>query len=149
MTLIDVIIFKGPTEAADPALWVHELQHVRQFRDWGVHSFAVQYMRSYNSVEEPAYALEAQYRSSPAPRVSSAGYQVYRIPPPSRKSMPRSGFEGYQARAPAGKPLMISARFCVVGAGEYDWCHLTAAQLTMTNCSCTDDRGQQYLGYSE
>jgi hypothetical protein len=61
VTLIDVIIFKGPTEAADPALWVHEMKHVQQFEEWGVHSFAVQYMRSWNSVEDPAYAVQREY----------------------------------------------------------------------------------------
>jgi hypothetical protein len=61
VTLIDVIVFKGPSEAADPALWAHEMKHVQQFRDWGVHSFAVQYMRSWNSVEDPAYAVQNQY----------------------------------------------------------------------------------------
>jgi hypothetical protein len=61
VTLIDVIIFKGPTEAADPTLWAHEMKHVQQFDEWGVHSFAVQYMRSWNSVEDPAYYMERLY----------------------------------------------------------------------------------------
>lgn len=65
VTLIDVIVFKGPYEAADPTLWAHELKHVEQFAEWGVHSFAIQYMRSWNGVEEPAYAIQAQYALSP------------------------------------------------------------------------------------
>jgi Domain of unknown function (DUF4157) len=56
VTLIDVIIFRGPSEASDPSIWAHELTHVDQYRDWGVHSFAIQYARDYNSVEAPAYA---------------------------------------------------------------------------------------------
>jgi hypothetical protein len=56
VTLIDVIIFRGPSEASDPSLWAHELTHVDQYRDWGVHSFAIQYARDYNTVEAPAYA---------------------------------------------------------------------------------------------
>jgi len=56
VTLIDVIIFRGPTEAANPSIWAHELTHVDQYRDWGVHSFAVQYARNWHSVENPAYA---------------------------------------------------------------------------------------------
>jgi len=32
------------------------LTHVDQYRDWRVHSFAIQYARDYNSVEAPAYA---------------------------------------------------------------------------------------------
>jgi hypothetical protein len=58
VTLIDVVIFRGPSEAEDPALWAHELTHVDQYRDWGVHSFAVQYARNANRVENPAYAKQ-------------------------------------------------------------------------------------------
>jgi hypothetical protein len=61
VTLIDVIVFKGPEEAVCPSLWVHEMKHLQQFEEWGVHSFAVQYMRSWNGVEDPAYAVERQY----------------------------------------------------------------------------------------
>jgi hypothetical protein len=56
VTLIDVVVFRGPSEAADPSIWAHELTHVDQYRDWGVHSFAVQYTRNWRSVEDPAYA---------------------------------------------------------------------------------------------
>ena len=56
VTLIDVVIFRGPSEASDPSIWAHELTHVDQYRDWRVHSFAIQYARDYNSVEAPAYA---------------------------------------------------------------------------------------------
>jgi Domain of unknown function (DUF4157) len=34
VTLIDVVIFRGPTEASDPSIWAHELTHVDQYRDW-------------------------------------------------------------------------------------------------------------------
>jgi len=56
VTLIDVVVFRGPSEANNPAIWAHELTHVDQYRDWGVHSFAIQYARDYNGVENPAYA---------------------------------------------------------------------------------------------
>jgi hypothetical protein len=56
VTLIDVVIFRGPSEANDLSTWAHELTHVDQYRDWGVHSFAVQYTRNWRSVEDPAYA---------------------------------------------------------------------------------------------
>jgi hypothetical protein len=62
VTLIDVIVFRGPTEAADAALWAHELTHVAQFRNWGVRDFAISYMRDSGSVEDPAYAVENYYR---------------------------------------------------------------------------------------
>jgi len=56
VTLIDVVIFRGPTEANDPSIWAHELTHVDQYRDRAVHSFAIQFSRDYNGVEAPAYA---------------------------------------------------------------------------------------------
>lgn len=55
VTLNDVIVFHGPSEAADPSIWAHELTHVDQYAD-GTHSFAVQYARNYRSIEDPAYA---------------------------------------------------------------------------------------------
>lgn len=61
VTLIDVIVFRGPSEANDPALWAHEMKHIEQFDEWGVHSFAVQYMRSSNTVENPAYEIQTRY----------------------------------------------------------------------------------------
>jgi hypothetical protein len=66
VTLIDVIVFKGPAEANDPAIWAHEMKHVQQFDEWGVHSFVVQYMRSWNSVEDPAYEMQRQYAQKAA-----------------------------------------------------------------------------------
>jgi len=56
VTLIDVVVFRGPSEAADPSIWAHELTHVDQYQSWGVHSFAVQYARNSRGVEDPAYA---------------------------------------------------------------------------------------------
>jgi len=58
ITLIDLIIFQNQDLANDPTLWAHELKHVEQYRDWGTHSFAVQYIRSWNGVENPAYAAQ-------------------------------------------------------------------------------------------
>lgn len=56
VTLIDVIVFRGPSEANDPALWAHELVHIDQYRDWGVHDFSIRYTRNAGEVEAPAYA---------------------------------------------------------------------------------------------
>ncbi|SDJ88573.1 protein of unknown function [Bradyrhizobium sp. Rc2d] len=78
VTLIDVIVFKGPSEAQDPALWAHEMKHVEQYDSWGVHSFAVQYMRSWNGVEDPAYAIQAEYQNNPGPKFAN---QVAGPPP--------------------------------------------------------------------
>ena len=54
VTLDDVIVFRGPSEAQDVSTWAHELVHVDQYRD-GVHSFAVRYARNFSSIEDPAY----------------------------------------------------------------------------------------------
>jgi hypothetical protein len=63
VTLIDVIVFRGPSEADDPSIWAHELVHVDQYSQWGVHSFAIQYARDYKSVEAPAHAKGDGYRA--------------------------------------------------------------------------------------
>jgi hypothetical protein len=63
VTLIDVVVFRGPSEAADPSIWAHELTHVDQYASWGVHSFAVQYTRNFRSVEDPAYAKGNGYQA--------------------------------------------------------------------------------------
>ncbi|WP_225040061.1 DUF4157 domain-containing protein (plasmid) [Rhizobium sp. T1470] len=56
VTLIDVVVFREPSAAANVSAWAHELTHVDQFRDWGVHNFAVRYARNWRGVESPAYA---------------------------------------------------------------------------------------------
>lgn len=62
VTLINVIVFRDAAAAADPFIWAHELHHVRQFREWGVHEFAMRYARDFHEVEDPAYAFAALYR---------------------------------------------------------------------------------------
>jgi hypothetical protein len=58
ITLIDVIVFRSANDAYNnPALWAHELTHVQQYRDWGVHNFAISYVRNSWDVETPAYAV--------------------------------------------------------------------------------------------
>lgn len=62
VTLIDVVVFRGPSEAADPSIWAHELTHVDQYRA-GVHSFAVQYARNWHNIEDPAYTKGNGYQA--------------------------------------------------------------------------------------
>jgi hypothetical protein len=78
VTLIDVVVFRGPSEAADPAIWAHELTHVDQYRDWGVHSFAVQYARNWRGVEDPAYAKGNGYQAWAANRGNGMAGPVVR-----------------------------------------------------------------------
>lgn len=62
VTLIDVVVFKSEEAAYnDAALWAHELTHVKQYRDWGLHDFALRYVRNYHDVEAPAYSAQAKY----------------------------------------------------------------------------------------
>ena len=62
VTLIDVIVFRDASDAYNnPALWAHELTHVKQFKEWGAHSFAISYARNSDEIENPAYAVEGAY----------------------------------------------------------------------------------------
>jgi len=63
VTLVDVVVFRSREAAeGDAALWAHELWHVQQYREWGTAEFARRYTRDFNSVEEPAYAMQARVR---------------------------------------------------------------------------------------
>jgi len=66
VTMIDVIVFRDAAAAADAPTWAHELHHVRQFREWGVHDFAMRYARDFHEVEDPAYAFAELYRNRTA-----------------------------------------------------------------------------------
>ncbi|OQW67362.1 MAG: hypothetical protein BVN29_03640 [Nitrospira sp. ST-bin5] len=62
ITLDYVIVFKGQNDALyNPTLWAHELTHVRQYQEWGLKDFSIRYVRSYSSVEAPAYEAETRY----------------------------------------------------------------------------------------
>jgi hypothetical protein len=64
VTLDNVIVFKSANDALTNAvLWVHELKHVQQFAAWGVHDFAIRYLRGWNSVENEAYAAQKTFQS--------------------------------------------------------------------------------------
>lgn len=71
ITLIDVIVFNNQLDVDDVSLWVHELKHVQQYRDWGVRNFTIRYLRDpqhdRNPVESEARRAEeefAQWRHS-------------------------------------------------------------------------------------
>lgn len=85
VTLIDVIVFRGPSEAADPSIWAHELTHVDQYGN-DTHGFAVRYTRNFHVIEDPAYAKGNGYwewRSSNRSQVSSnSGGWAQSTPPP-------------------------------------------------------------------
>lgn len=61
VTLIDIIVFRSSDDALNNvALWAHELKHVQQYQQWGVHEFATRYIRDYSAVEAPAYEIQIQ-----------------------------------------------------------------------------------------
>ena len=62
ITLDYVIVFKDLNDALyNPTLWAHELTHVGQYQSWGIHDFAIRYLRDYQSVESEAYNAETRY----------------------------------------------------------------------------------------
>ncbi|MER9963205.1 DUF4157 domain-containing protein [Mesorhizobium sp. M0045] len=72
ITLDYVIVFKDQNDALyNPTLWVHELTHVGQYQQWGLHDFALRYLRSHESVEREAYEAETRYLAWAAIRNSN------------------------------------------------------------------------------
>jgi|APTNR8051073442_1049403.scaffolds.fasta_scaffold10978_3 hypothetical protein len=62
VALGDVLVFRDPAIAADAAIWVHELVHVRQYERWGTAGFARRYLRETDDVEAEAWDATARYR---------------------------------------------------------------------------------------
>lgn len=60
ITLDNVVVFKQAASADDPVLWAHELTHVMQYDNMGVETFAFTYTYDWNSLEEPAYNMQAR-----------------------------------------------------------------------------------------
>ena len=67
ITLDYVIVFRDTDVAHDVELWVHELRHVIQFREWGIDEFAVRYISDRSAVESDAsrYRWGWVFRPSP------------------------------------------------------------------------------------
>ena len=61
MALDYVIIFQSKEVTKDIKLWVHELRHIQQFDDWGIHDFAKRYIRNHSAVEREASDFETKY----------------------------------------------------------------------------------------
>lgn len=62
VALVDVVVFRNASDVQNNLpLWVHELTHVRQFRDWGVRDFAIRYSRDMGAVEGEANGEENRY----------------------------------------------------------------------------------------
>jgi hypothetical protein len=128
VTLIDVIVFRGPTEAGDPSIWAHELTHVDQYAQWGVHSFAIQYARDYNSVEAPAYAKGNGY---------SAWAMQHFPQAPTPVNAPPGGLPSVYPAPPAG-PQQFGA-FCYTPFGRFG---PGPVQPVGTPCNANGAQGQ-------
>ncbi|HEX6998697.1 MAG TPA: DUF4157 domain-containing protein [Gammaproteobacteria bacterium] len=64
VTLGHVIVFRRHKDAReDLGLWVHELKHVMQYREWGVEGFARRYVSDYNAIEEEARAYRRAWHA--------------------------------------------------------------------------------------
>lgn len=61
ITLIDVVVFRNAKDARNDELWAHELEHVCQFRRWGVEGFVRRYLKNDWAVEWKAYETEFTY----------------------------------------------------------------------------------------
>jgi hypothetical protein len=99
VTLIDIVVFRGPSEAADPSIWAHALTHVDQYQAWGVHSFAMQYARNWRSVEDSAYA-------------KGNGYQAW-------AASQGNGMAGQAVPPPSAPPQVAVGAFCYTQAGRF------------------------------
>ncbi len=126
VTLIDVIIFRGPTEVNDRSLWVHELKHVEQFRRWGVDGFAQRYMNSWNSVENEAYAAQDQYNALG----TSNGAE------PQQPAV----WQTQQPVAPPIAPLPVQTSFSQLCVTPLGWCNKPPSPFG-TSCACPTIRG--------
>jgi hypothetical protein len=119
VTLIDVIVFRGPSEANDLSIWAHELTHVGQYAAWGVHSFAVQYARNWRSVEDPAYAKgdgfyawynqhQANMPTTPANTLPA----TYTLPPANMRPLGAFCYTPFGRFGPG--PIQPQGNFCFV-----------------------------------
>ena len=86
ITLVDLIVFRDGTTAQDLSVWAHELQHVQQYRAWGLMDFAKNYVRDYQAVENPAYAVQANFVAWYQTNVAGGYSQQVSMPPQPQMS---------------------------------------------------------------
>ena len=66
VTLDEVVLFATDADAADPALWAHEIFHVMQYTDWGIAGFVERYLADFEAVENEAWDFRRQWRAGAA-----------------------------------------------------------------------------------
>ena len=133
VTLNDVIVFRSYEGANDLALWVHELYHVKQFREWGTRDFSIRYIRDHNGVENPAYSEEARARQVYQSELVQ-GNQTQVSMPSQFTPVPTNNLIN------TGIPV----KFCRTPAGT---CSLPPTMVPMnTPCTCVHGNGKSIAG---
>lgn len=137
VTLIDVIVFSNESDVDDPQLWVHELKHVEQFRDWGVRDFSIRYLRElrheHNPVENDARDAEARYQQwkmqqTQNQRTNRQARDHWPSQPP-----PTEAYQSYPPPAPAQ-----------VCSTPYGGCQMQVAIPAGATCFCQSYNGPIY-----
>ncbi len=112
ITLIDVVVFADNNYAEDATLWVHELQHVQQFMNWGLRDFSKRYIRDFNAVEQEAQNAANNYANWAQQRVFASNNNMG-FPP---------------------QPQLNNSNICYAYAGG--GCYLTVYAPLGTPCWC-------------
>jgi hypothetical protein len=141
ITLIDVIVFRDSGWANDLATSAHELKHITQYQDWGVHSFAVQYMQSWNSVEDPAYEVQNRYQAAlTSGQVQNLSSNNQPLPGPSSATIPNR----YPVSAPTAANLPGAK--CYLGPQPSNFCFMQPGNYQFASpCFCGVMQGR--VGY--
>lgn len=131
ITLDYVVIFKEQNDALyNPTLWAHELTHVGQYQSWGIHDFAVRYLRSYPDVERPAYEAETRYAAWVATRNSGQAGAPNAPVNPNVINRPVSQFTGAGVSNTCGTVLGMCSLPGSAPAGTPCWCGTQAGPVT-------------------
>ena len=76
VVLDNVVVFRDAEAAQSAVLWAHELQHVAQYRQWGVEEFARQYVKHHENVEADADRAAESFRVSRSPIAPSGAWST-------------------------------------------------------------------------
>jgi Domain of unknown function (DUF4157) len=112
VTVDNIIVFRGPTEAQDPVLWAHELVHVGQYDRLGVEGFAHFYSIDWNGMENEAYSWQNYVQNQMQTNPSFEQQQYYSVAS-SNPTAPYTDQQWVQAAQQA-----VPAGVCAVWQGR-------------------------------
>lgn len=120
IALGEVVVFQHERDALyNTVLWVHELVHVEQYRNWGLRDFSIRYLRNHWAVEAEAHERETLYMAW------VAGRNLKR--------------EGAEINRPVYRPEQeLQSRHCGTPAGI---CALDGSAPVGTPCWCSTANG--------